>query len=118
MLESEIRIKSRTNLIMLIKIACQVCLGFIPEDIDLVYPPLRILSAEQEELVKEKQFNRLLGAYGQGLLSEEQFIDACNKANLLPIEVKVDKKGILARIKDKMGQQPQQPKPIDKKDKK
>lgn len=115
MLESEIRIKSRQNLIMLIKIACQVCLGFVPEDIDLVYPPLRILSAEQEELVKEKQFNRLLPAYSAGLLSEEQFIDACNKANLFPIEMKVDKKGILARIKDKMSNQQSQPKPADKK---
>lgn len=102
MLESEIRIKSRQNLIMLIKIACQVTLGFIPEDIDLVYPPLRILSAEQEELVKEKQFNRVLQAYSAGLLSEKQFIDAANKANLFPIDIKIDKKGILARIKDKM----------------
>ena len=110
MLESEIRVKSRQNLIMLIKIACQVKLGFIPEDIDLVYPPLRILSAEQEENVKTSQFARLLQSYTAGLLSEEQFIDACNKANLLPIEVKVDKKGILARIKDKMaGDKPQAP---------
>lgn len=108
MLESEIRVKSRQNLIMLIKIACQVTLGFIPEDIDLVYPPLRILSAEQEELVKEKQFARVLQSYTAGLLSEEQYIDACNKANLLPIEVKVDKKGILARIKDKMAAGKQQ----------
>lgn len=108
MLEAEIRIKSRQNLIMLIKIACQVCLGFIPEDIDLVYPPLRILSAEQEELVKEKQFSRVLQAYSAGLLSEEQFIDAANKANLFPIDIKIDKKGILARIKDKMANaQPQ-----------
>lgn len=118
MLESEIRIKSRANLIMLIKIACQVKLGFIPEDIDLVYPPLRILSAEQEETVKTSQFNRLIGAYGQGLLSEEQFIDACNKSNLLPIEVKVDKKGILARIKDKMASDKQQAPQAKAKDKK
>lgn len=117
MLESEIRVKSRQNLIMLVKIACQIKLGFIPEDIDLVYPPLRILSAEQEETVKTSQFNRLIGAYGQGLLSEEQFIDACNKANLLPIEVKVDKKGILARIKDKMAvdKQGKQEQPKNKK---
>jgi len=118
MLEAEIRIKSRQNLIMLVKIACQVTLGFIPEDIDLVFPPLRILSAEQEELVKEKQFNRVLQAYSAGLLSEEQFIDAANKANLFPIDIKIDKKGILARIKDKMAAaQPQIPqaKPKDKK---
>ena len=117
MLESEIRIKSRANLIMLIKIACQVKLGFIPEDIDLVYPPLRILSAEQEETVKTSQFNRLLGGYNIGVMNEKQFIDACNKANLFPIEIKVDKKGILARIKDKMGQQQPtaQAKPKDKK---
>ena len=103
---------------MLIKIACQITLGFIPEDIDLVYPPLRILSAEQEEAVKEKQFARLLQAYTAGLLSEEQFIDAANKANLFPIDMKIDKKGILARIKDKMATaQPQTPqaKPKDKK---
>ena len=116
MLESEIRIKSRQNLIMIYKIACQVVHGFIPEDIDLEYPPLRVLTSEQEQNVKDKQFARLLQTYQAQLISEEDFINAVNKANLLPNEIQYNKKGILSRIKESMQQQPiPQAKPKDKK---
>lgn len=109
MLESEIRIKSRQNLVMIYKIACQVVHGFIPEDIDLEYPPLRVLTSEQEENVKDKKFARLLQTYQAQLISEEDFINAVNKANLLPNEIQYNKKGILNRIKESMSmQQPKQ----------
>lgn len=118
MLESEIRIKSRQNLIMIYKIACQVVHGFIPEDIDLEYPPLRVLTSEQEEKVKNDKFSRLLQTYQAQLISEEDFINAVNKANLLPNEIKYNKKGILSRIKESMSmQQPQKLQPTDAKKK-
>jgi phage-related protein (TIGR01555 family) len=118
MLESEIRIKSRQNLIMIYKIACQVVHGFIPEDIDLEYPPLRVLTSEQEQTVKDKQFARLLQTWQAQLISDEDFINAVNKANLLPNEIQYNKKGILSRIKESMSmRQPQKQQPTDAKKK-
>lgn len=87
MLKSEIRAKSRSYLITIYKLACAVVLGFIPEDIDLELPDLRVLSAEQVETIKDKKFNRLMQAWNAQLLTEEQFKDACNKEKLLPIEL-------------------------------
>ena len=89
MLRSEIRAKNHSTLVTIFKLACLKVLGFIPEDIDLEYPALRVLSAEQEENVKNQQFNRLLQAYSAQIITEEEFKEACNKANLFPIEVEV-----------------------------
>lgn len=91
MLRSEIRAKNHATLVTIFKLACLKVLGFIPEDIDLEYPALRVLSAEQEENVKNQQFNRLLQAYQAQTITEEEFKEACNKANLFPIEVEVKK---------------------------
>ena len=74
-------------MITIYKLACAVVLGFIPEDIDLELPDLRVLSAEQVENIKDKKFNRLMQAWNAQLLTEEQFKDACNKEKLLPVEL-------------------------------
>ena len=101
MLRSEIRAKNHATLVTVFKLACLKVLGFIPEDIDLEYPALRILSAEQEENVKNQQFNRLLQAYKAQTITEEEFKQACNKANLFPIEVEVKATPKLEDLADK-----------------
>ena len=90
MLEGEIRAKSIGYLITIYKLACAVVLGHIPDDIDLELPELRVLSAEQQENVKNQKFNRLLQAYQAQLIDELQFKEACNKDGLLPIDVEVE----------------------------
>lgn len=87
MLKSEIRAKSRTYLIMVYKLACAVVLGFIPDDLDIELPDLRVLSAEQQENVKNNQFTRLMTAFQNQLITEEEFKIACNKNSLLPIQI-------------------------------
>ena len=87
MLKSEIRAKSRTYLIMVHKLACAVVLGFIPDDLDIELPDLRVLSAEQQENVKNNQFTRLMTAFQNQLITEEEFKTACNKNSLLPIQI-------------------------------
>ena len=87
MLKSEIRAKSRTYLIMVNKLACAVVLGFIPDDLDIELPDLRVLSAEQQENVKNNQFTRLMTAFQNQLITEEVFKTACNKNSLLPIQI-------------------------------
>ena len=88
MLESEIRADNKGHLITLLKVACAVLFGFVPEDIDIEFGELRELSAEQVENVKDRQFSRLLQAYQAQIIDEQQFVDGCNSKNLLPIDIK------------------------------
>ena len=61
--------------------------GFIPDDMVLDFQPLRELSAEKEEEVKTKQFERIQKAFETGAMSLEEYRDACNKLDLLGIRL-------------------------------
>lgn len=87
MIEGEIRSKCKFIVIDLLNIACQVIFGFMPDDLKIEFAPLRILSAEQEEKVKNDQFNRLMSAYQAGTITIEEYKAAINKDALLPIEI-------------------------------
>lgn len=87
MLESEIRAQNKGYFITLVEVVCAVLFGFIPDDIDVEFGELRQLSAEQVENVKDRQFARLLQTYQNQIIDEQQFVDACNKSKLLPIDI-------------------------------
>ena len=87
MVESQVRQKSKYDILRMIELKCKQKFGYIPDDLRVNFKPLRILSAEQEENVKNAQFNRLLAAKQAGELDGKQFKEACNKNNLLPIQL-------------------------------
>lgn len=87
MVESQIRDKSKFDILRIIEIICQHKFGFVPDDLEIAFKPLRVLSAEQEENVKTQKFARLLQAYTAGLLQPEEFKDSCNKDNLLGVQI-------------------------------
>lgn len=87
MIESSVRAKSKFGVIQVIKIRCQQLFGFVPDDLSITFKPLRMLSAEQEENVKTQQYNRLLAAKQAGEISSLEFKNACNKANLLVVQL-------------------------------
>jgi len=60
------------------------------EDIKIEFPSLRVLSAEQEENVKNSEFDRLQRTYEMGLIDIKQFKEAANKASLLPVQLDVN----------------------------
>jgi phage-related protein (TIGR01555 family) len=90
MIESQVRAKMKFEIIKIIEILSQMNFGFVPDDISIEFKPLRILSAEQQENVKTQQYARLTQAVQIGMISQEQFIDACNKDNLLGIQIDSD----------------------------
>ena len=92
MIESEIRSKAKFHLIKIIKIRCLQKFGFIPESLKVTFPSLRILKTTEEEIVKDSKFNRLLQAKQAGEINQDEFIDGCNKDNLLSIQI--EKKGL------------------------
>lgn len=87
MIESEIREKSKFEVLRVIEIRCQKLFGMVPDDLEIDFKPLRILSAEQEENVKTQKFARLLQARQAGEMSSKEFKEACNRDALLTIQV-------------------------------
>ena len=86
MIESEIRSKVKYIVVEVLEIVCKKLFGFVPENLNITFKSLRILSAEQEENMKNSQFNRLIQAYANGLLSAGDFMVGSNSANLLPVQ--------------------------------
>jgi phage-related protein (TIGR01555 family) len=91
MVESEIRHKIKPDLHFVCELKCQKLFGFIPDDLEISFKPLRILTAEQEENVKTQKFNRLMAARERGEITRYEFREACNKGNL--IDVTLDTRG-------------------------
>lgn len=90
MIDSEVRAKVRFILVQILQICCQIKFGFIPDDLKIEWKPLRMLSAEEEEKVKDAKFNRAMSAYESGLVGFKETKQAINKDNLLSIKINED----------------------------
>ena len=87
MIESEIRQPLRTPLLKVLKIVCKILFGFIPEDLDFEYKPLRILSGEQEEKVKSRKLERILNSLKLGIIDAKTACKVINNSNVLDIQI-------------------------------
>ncbi len=87
MIESEVRAKVRFIIVQALQVCCQVKFGFIPDDLKIVWKPLRILNAKEEEEVKDSKFNRVISAFTSGLATAQETKEAINKDSLLPVEI-------------------------------
>lgn len=85
MVESQVRSKLKYQILQVLELKCQKLFQFVPDDLEVEFKPLRMLSAEQEENVKNAKFTRLLQAKQAGEISSKEFKEGCNKDNLLPI---------------------------------
>lgn len=90
MLESQIRTPSIEPLIQIISIVCKKMFDIVPDDLNISFNALRILSAEQEENVKREKFARVMEAYRAGIISAEEAKEMINAGNLLPAEIEVN----------------------------
>lgn len=87
MVESQVRNKVKYPIMRIVEIKCKKLFGFVPDDIKISFEPLRVLSSEQEENVKDKKFTRALSALTAGAITVEEFRDICNRSNLFDIKV-------------------------------
>lgn len=87
MVESEVRNKSKYDILRVIEIKCQKLFRFIPDDLEIKFKPLRNLNSVEEETVKTAKFTRLLQAKQQGEITTFEFRDACNRDKLLGIQL-------------------------------
>lgn len=87
MIESTIRSKIKKDILRVLEIRCQKMFGFIPDDLSISFKPLRVMGAKEEQEVKTQQHARLLQSLQLGAISLEEFRQACNKENLLGINL-------------------------------
>ena len=87
MVESSVRTPIKFHILKLVQIKCQKLFGFIPDDLEIAFKSLRVLSAVDEETVKTQKFTRLKAAKDTGDITTQEFRDACNKGNLLDIQL-------------------------------
>lgn len=87
MIEGEVRNKTKFIVTQVLKICCAVRFGFVPDDLQIEWKSLRILSAKEEEEVKDFQFNRLMTAFTSGLATAQETKQGINKADLLPVQL-------------------------------
>lgn len=87
MVESQVRSKIKYEILQMIELRFMNLFGFIPTDLSIDFKPLRILSAKDEQLVKDSIFNRVLAAKTANAINDLEFRDAVNKDDLLPIQL-------------------------------
>jgi len=87
MIESEIRGKYDNLIIQIIKLISQKLFGLVPDDLQIKYKPLRILSAVEEEQVKTSNENRILAMYDRALMTSDQVIEEVNQTNLFATDL-------------------------------
>lgn len=100
MVESSIRTPSKFQIVKMVKLRCQQQFGFVPDDITVEYKPLRMLSSEQEENVKTQKFSRVFQAAQGGKISDLEFREACNKSQLLEIQLDLSESAMDAASED------------------
>lgn len=93
MIESQVRGKLKFDIVRICEIRCQKLFGFVPDDLVIAFKPLRVMSSEQEEGIKEKKFNRLMQAKQLGLITDAEFRDSVNKGNLFDIKLEGETPG-------------------------
>lgn len=89
--DSEIRARAHEIVRPVIKMRCKQLFGFIPESLEIKFKPLRILSAEQEENVKDKKFQRGSAHYAQGMFNGKEYAEYLKKENVITMETEVSK---------------------------
>jgi phage-related protein (TIGR01555 family) len=90
MVESEIRSKLRPTIRQLLEITMQYLFGYVPT-FRFTWPTLRVLSAVDEQNVKNAEINRALMLYDRGIVDSGEVAQMLSKAGVLDIETKAEK---------------------------
>jgi phage-related protein (TIGR01555 family) len=86
MVQSTIRQPLRKPIRQVIDLVTRHLWGVKIEDYKIAYKPLRVMSAKDEEEIKEKKFNRVTAGYDRALISSKEWGDECHKENLISVE--------------------------------
>lgn len=87
MVEGEVRTKLKYHILTILQLKCQKLFGFVPDDLEIEFKPLREMSGTDQETIKTQKFTRLIQAKAAGEISTLEFRDACNKGHLFDVEL-------------------------------
>ncbi len=87
MVESEVRSKNKYTVIEVIGLICRSLFGFDPEDLDIEWQPMRLMTSEMEEKVKTEEFTRIMESWDRGLIDDKEAVKQINYKNLLPYHI-------------------------------
>jgi phage-related protein (TIGR01555 family) len=87
MVESSVRQRAKHIAVKMYELRCAQLFGVVPTDLSVSFQPLRLMSSDQEQKCKSAKFDRLAKALAQGAISLEEFRTACNKDDLLEIQL-------------------------------
>lgn len=68
---------------------CQQLFGFVPDDLEVEWSPLRVVKATDQEIINTSRQKRTTDLYSLGLYDGKEASEALRKDNLLPIETGV-----------------------------
>lgn len=87
MIESKVRTRYNRQLLLVLKILSKKIFGYVVDDLQLSFHPLRVLNAEQEENIKDKKFTRIIELYDRGLIKSKEVIQQINLADIFDTEI-------------------------------
>lgn len=87
MVESTVRSRAKAGAILMFQMRCAQLFGMIPDDLTITFQPLRVLPAEKEQLAKSAKFDRIDKAFASKAITIEEYRSACNKDDLLEIQL-------------------------------
>lgn len=85
--ESEYRTPDQHIVLYVIKARCMQLFGHIPETISFEYHPLRVLSAEQEEAIKDRKLERIMRVKQEGLVTSSKAVELINAEKIFPLDL-------------------------------
>lgn len=90
MVESEVRQHLRKPIRKVLSLVQRFLWG-TEFDYQLKFKPLRVMSAKDEEDIREKKFNRIIQLYDRGLMDSEEVGQALHKDTLVSVDTKAEK---------------------------
>lgn len=85
--ESDYRTKDKHILLYMIQARCQQLFGYVPDTISIEFKPLRVLSSEQEETVKDRKLDRVLRLKQEGIITSEKVVELVNSEKIFSLDL-------------------------------
>ena len=87
MVEGTVRDDSEYLVLKMVEIRCQQLFGFVPDDLEVEFKPLRVLGALDESTMKSNKATILDNARNRGDISKIEYREAANAGNLIDIKL-------------------------------
>ncbi len=91
MVQSTVRAKLRRPIMQVLNLVMRHMWGSAPDDLEISFKPLRVMSAKDEEEIKDKKFTRGMTMYDKGLMTSHEIGEMCHKDNLIDVETAAER---------------------------